>query len=461
MLSLLPLRKRRDRPSCLLNTLARRRVTKTNVALAFCVIIYSVFVTTYLLRISKKSHFTSNDTGIVSKSCWLSDSSIDNLDNSDKEKSSARQGDSSLKDSNSFRILCTSTRKKIKWGSYQLRCQDLKTWAQKCTKNVHIVTGISFEDIQRLRWLRYVLGQLAEEEKVNYNATIFVKSFPGKGKILPSYGNMFVDMVDEYGYGDEDIPSEMNLILQTEWQGNQIFPSHNYTVVEHWYNSFPADMARSGPPEYVPPISDQSNIKIATVWNTKRGKVPTEGGCPKLLSRNISYECLDLPFDISTWYLKLFKEGKDRCEMERILANPRLGPGMLYFNVFRKFDALVVLAKNDTMKLEYGNVQRAISQMRSGVPVLLEIRGRVLEDFAEHYNYSCTFQRYHDDSRIERSTNQKNQYRSFDEAILHLKRPENRKECQEQGLAIIEDYSPSIIAQKYLRAVGYSGDFWC
>jgi len=333
--------------------------------------------------------------------------------------------------------------------------------AQKCTKNVYITTGVSFEDLQRRRWLRYVLGQLAEEEKITYNATIFVKSFPGKGKILPLYGNMYVDLVDEYGYDDEDVPAEMQLILQTEWQGSQIFASHNYTVVEHWYNSFPADMALSGPPEYVPSISHQSSIDIATVWNTKRGKEPTEGGCPKLSSRNVTYECLDQPFDISTWYLKLFKKEEDRCEMERTLANPQLGAGMLYYNVFRKFDALVVLAKNDTMKLNYGNVQRAVSQMRSGVPVLIEIRGKVLEDFAELYNYTCTFQRYHDYQSTTRYTQQRNGYWSFNEAVEQLKRPEIRKKCQEQGLAIVKDYSPSRIAQKFLRAVGFTGDFLC
>jgi len=342
----------------------------------------------------------------------------------------------------------------MKWGSYKLRCRDLKTWAQKCTNNVDIVTGFSFEDIQKLRWLRYPLGQLKEEEKVTYDATVFIKSFPGRKRILPMYGNLFVDMVDEYGYADEDIPAEMHLLLQTEWQGSEVFHSHEFSVVEHWYNSFPADMALLGPPAYVPPISHETNISIATIWNTKRDKEPTEGGCPKLLSKHVSYECLDQPFDISTWYLDLFKEENDRCEMERTLANPRLGTGMLYYNVFRKFDALVVLAKNDTMKLEYGNVQRAVSQMRSGVPVLLEIRGRVLEDFAKRYNYTCVFKRYHNHGIEKR-------YRSFNEAVMQLTRPEIRKHCQEQGLAIVKDYAPSKIGEKFLRAVGYSGAFSC
>lgn len=145
--------------------------------------------------------------------------------------------------------------------------------------------------------------------------------------------------------------------------------------------------------------------------------------------------------------------------MVRTLANPKFGAGMLYYNVFRDFDALVVLAKNDKMKLQYGNVQRAISQMRSGVPILMEIRGRVCEDFMDRYNYSCAFRRYPDEGT--------NQYgrssvlMSFDEAVEQLKNEDVRKECQRQGLEIVKDYSPSKIGQKFLKAVGYDGGFNC
>jgi len=434
-----------------------RRTAKKVLSNHACIAIYLLFFFANIFRILRHDNLASDGNTVLFEPCGLRPHRI-----SGQKIDNTREKDKRFDDGNLFRILCTSTRKRMKWGSYQLRCRDLKAWAQKCTKNVQMVTNISFEDIQRLRWLRYIFGQVAEEEKIAYNTTIFVKSFPEKWEVLPLYGNMYVDMVDEYGYSDEDITTDVQLILQTEWQGSQIFPSHNYSVVEHWYNSFPADMALSGPPEYVPSVSQKSNITIATVWNTKRLAEPTEGGCPKLLSSiNVSYECLDRPFDISTWYLKLFKDEKDKCEMEETLANPELGPGMLYYNVFRKFDALVVLAKNDTMKLNYGNVQRAISQMRSGTPVLIEIRGKVLEDFVERYNYTCTFQRYHNSSTTLRSDRHQNKYWSFNEAVEQLKRPEIRQKCQEQGLAIVKDYAPSRIAQKFLRRVGYTGDFLC
>jgi hypothetical protein len=153
------------------------------------------------------------------------------------------------------------------------------------------------------------------------------------------------------------------------------------------------------------------------------------------------------------------KKENDKCEMVRTMAYPQLGVGMLYYNAFRKFDALVVLAKNHTMKLEYGNVQRAISQMRSGVPVLLEIRGRVLEDFMNVYNYSCAFRRYYDEPTIKHE--HPVELMSFHEAVEQLKDPDVRRDCQRQGFEIVNDYSPSKIGQKFLKTVGYQGDFLC
>ena len=425
-----------------------QRSTKTVFVFVAFIIIYLLILGTSLFRLNK----IDNPTPTF---CLQSESKRINISERHHHLGDAKP----LKDG-LFRILCTSTRRKIEWGSYQLRCRDLKAWAHKCTDNVRLSTNIPFEDIQRPRWIRYMFGQLVEEKNVNYNATIFVKSFPKK--ILPLYGNIYVDLVDEYNYVDEDIPADMHLIVQTRRQGNHVFSSHNFTVVEHWYNSYPADMmSTSGRSEYIPTVSNQTTINIATIWNTKRENEPTEGGCPKLNSTEVTYNCLDQAFDITTWYLKLFKREEDKCEMERTIANPQLGAGMLYYNVFRKFDALVVLAKNDSMKLDYGNVQRAVSQMRSGVPILLEIRGKVLENFVERYNYTCIFQRYHDYASIRKSALNEISYWSFTEAVEQLKRPEIRKKCQEQGLMIVNDYSPSRIAQKFLKTVGYKGEFNC
>jgi len=275
------------------------------------------------------------------------------------------------------------------------------------------------------------------------------------------FGNKFIDMVDEYNWKEEMIPPEMHLLLQTRWQGQSVYPNRTSSVVEHWYNSYPSDMTNAGYPKDVPSVAQKSwrRLNIATIWNTKRSHDITEGGCPNTKIPGVKYHCIDKDFDITSWYLEFMKRKNDECQMVRTLADPQLGIGMLYYNVFRKFDALVVLAKNDSMKLQYGNVQRAISQMRSGVPVLLEVRGRVFEDFMNLYNYSCAFRRYHNEPIV--TLEQSVPLMTFDEAVEQLKNPEVRRDCQRQGLEIVKDYSPSKIGQKFLKAVGYSGDFLC
>jgi hypothetical protein len=46
-----------------------------------------------------------------------------------KLESSTSAADAISLESATFRILCTSTWKRIHWGSYELRCRDLKVWA--------------------------------------------------------------------------------------------------------------------------------------------------------------------------------------------------------------------------------------------------------------------------------------------------------------------------------------------
>jgi hypothetical protein len=95
--------------------------------------------------------------------------------------------------------------------------------------------------------------------------------------------------------------------------------------------------------------------------------------------------------------------------------------------------------------------------MRSGVPVLLEVFAEVVQDFMERYNYTCAFVT----DPHNRTNNNTRNYWSFDEAVEAMKSPQLRRKCQSEGLRIVRDYSPSQIARKHLRALGYPGPFTC
>jgi hypothetical protein len=209
-----------------------------------------------------------------------------------------------------FRILCTSVDRRIAWGSYKLRCNDLKRWVDVCVPNVDITVGISIEQLHE-RWSNQrnttknnsssQVGSMRtgiSDNDVFYDATIFIKSMSRKD--FPQFGNKFIDIVDEYNWKEEKIPLDMHLILQTSWQGQSMYPNHSSSVVEHWYNSYPSDMVNGGSPEFIPPIDQKSSrrLRIATIWNTRRSHDPTEGGCPTLKIRGVKYDCLD---KVSVW----------------------------------------------------------------------------------------------------------------------------------------------------------------
>jgi hypothetical protein len=350
----------------------------------------------------------------------------------------------SVQNQPTMNILCTSASPNINFGSYKLRCLDFATWAKQCAgSTVNITTGIEIDD---------VLMQPQIYRQYHFDATIIIKIIPtgSTTRGLPSWlGKIFIDMVDNYKVKPSWINPQFSLILQTKRQ-REMFPKHNYRVVEHWYNSYPADMARGDElPEYVPSISQSKQIRLATVWSLK----PFEGYCPSSDGiENISYDCIVQNFEIDEWYSNVVSSPDTTEEVSHIMSDPMLGRGKLYYNLFQKYDVMVALAKNNTYKLQYGNVQRIVSQMRSGVPVLVEVWGPVLKEFVDRYNYTCAFQRFHVDP---------SSYLSFEEAVEMMKDPGVRRECQSHGLSIAKDFSPNTVGKKLLKAVGFKGKFEC
>ncbi|KAL3924981.1 MAG: hypothetical protein SGILL_000705 [Bacillariaceae sp.] len=294
--------------------------------------------------------------------------------------------------------------------------------------------------------------------KLDYDATILTKSVPAGSRTFGAsegLGNIFVDVVDEYSMKDTKINYEFSVILQTPWEKERFRKHKNTKVVEHWYNSYPADMERGdAEPEHMPIISNETNkpLNLATVWFAQ----PGEGQCPNATSmEGVSYECLTKSFGIEGWYGGVVTTPDAAKEVETVMADPKLGRGKLYYNLFQNYDVLVALAKNNKEKLRYGNVQRVVSQMRSGVPVLVEVRGDVLKHFMDKFHYKCAFTREDSDG------SDRHGLWTFEEAVENMKDPEVRRECQRQGLEIAKAYSPNVIGKKFLKTIGYTGDFQC
>eukprot|EP00980_Cylindrotheca_fusiformis_P016223 scaffold4823_cov57-Cylindrotheca_fusiformis.AAC.1 len=339
---------------------------------------------------------------------------------------------------NQYKILCTTDNVRMQWGSYIIRCQDLKTWSKRCAKDVQIIT-LSHEQIHGMLKNKKNNKRNPPLELLNHiNATVSIKKPfhppPTTSKTFRRknmFGRMFLDVVDNYDITTHNITTtnnkddDLEIIVQNDYHGQDMFYDRKYHVVEHWYNSFPLDMLSSNDDDdssngipttfdlpQIRPISDDNDnsyLEMATIWTNQLQP------CPSFLQQplRVHYHCIDETYKIETWYQKYFynnnhnhnnnntleeqeernkKQQQEQERLEQILADPNQGPGRLYYELFWNYDVLVIPVKTAFMpKLRYGNVQRAVSQMRSGVPVLLEIYGEVLEDFMDKYNYTCAY----------------------------------------------------------------------
>lgn len=350
-----------------------------------------------------------------------------------------------------YKILCTTDNHRIKWGSYLIRCRDLKQWSERCAKDVQI-SMLSHQQVKHRRDKKIAEAELKLGLKV-FDATVSIKQPLAPD---PRFGRMFLDVVDNYDITTANVSAGVEVIVQNDYHANDKFADRTYHVVEHWYNSFPLDMlSDSDVPIFdLPPIEPVTTLEMATVWTNKLQPCPSLSPEPL----DVRYSCIDEVYTIETWYKDYF-DTADYEEMERLenlLHDPDQGPGRLYYELFWKYHVLVIPVKTATMpKLRYGNVQRAVSQMRSGVPVLLEIYGEVLEDFMDIYNYTCAY------TMATFASKTKRRYWTFEEATEEMKDADLRRRCQDEGLRIVRDYSPNEIAKKQLRALGYEGTFSC
>ena len=346
-----------------------------------------------------------------------------------------------------YKILCITKMHMLFAGSYQARCRDLKEVTDRCAKDVKIYLS-SHEKIEKETQM--FVNDYSNE--TTYDATVSIKApFYKPGT---KFGKLYLDVVDNYSIKERMVDPTVDVIVQNQLHANDIFPNRKHHVVEHWYNSYPQDMTSEQPVFEIPKINAVDTLNMATVWTNKKEPCPTLHPMP-----NVTYQCIDEIHTIGKWYKRYFDLSMPgrRESIEEILRDPLTGPGRLYYELFWMYDVLVVPVKMAFRpKLRYGPLQRAHSQMRSGVPVLLEIYGEVMEEFMGMYNYTCAFVR-----SSSSTTGKGRQYWTFEEAARAMKSKTLREQCQKEGLRIAQDYSPQVIAQKHLRVLGYKGNFNC
>lgn len=327
-----------------------------------------------------------------------------------------------------YKILCTAAANNVNppSGSYRARCLNFKAWVDRCAPSVKIFLGL--------------IPPMSANGTAVFNATLYVKGVPPLSR--PDLGRKVVDVVDNFGLRGHHVPEEFEVIVQNIQHGDEVFPNHTKHVIEHIYNTYPADML-SDEPRDVPEVRESNELRV--------GVVCLYCSLPDITLGDVNFTMINEGEEgmrIEDWFLK-FMPGWTQQRMDSVLNDPQLGVAMLYIEIFLSFDIMVVTPKDWYTKLRFGSIQRITSQMRAGVPVLIEAKGLAFERFVDKYNYTCVFSR------------SVGKYPKLDGALELMKSVEFRKGCQSQGLQIARDFSPNFLGKRLLGALGYQGGTVC
>ena len=299
-----------------------------------------------------------------------------------------------------FRLLCTTEPRMLTWGSYKIRCEQLKWFANLYVPQLKVVTGY------------------AQNISGDFNATIVVKSRMLKNEAR--YGKIYLDVIDNIGLHNESlVPLFYEVIVQNKFQA-ELFPNRKTHIINHWFNSYGADLGNY-PDVQLPEVRSVSTLRVVSIWSPLPGE--NVYFSPKGIS-DTHYQRIEESFDIQKWFRKYQDYSYSQDKVNQIASDPDLGPAYLYQLLFRQYDVLVVYAKTG-FKMTYNSYQRIVSQMRSGIPVLLDCRGKNHGDFCKSYSYPCVFE----------------DQESFTDMLEKMKRPELRRECQQKGMEITSKYT--------------------
>ena len=297
-----------------------------------------------------------------------------------------------------FRVLCTTTGYRLALGSFKIRCLDFQMYVQKYFANV-IIDAVP-----------------PKQATGTYNATVVVKNLV---KFQPNYGPVFVDVVDSpWLIVPKHVPTQYQVLAQNQLMADN-YRNHKAHVVTHWFNSFFADDRDEpiGPMPEIRELQQTETLLAATVWESTTGCPENNGDVD-----NLDYQCIRHSFTIADWYHLYEHRNPNQVNdrVQTILKRPDLGSGFLYRALFRKFHVLVVFPK-DGFKLKFHNVQRVVSQMRSGVPVLVDCTGPNHQAFCDQYDkYPCVF----------------HGAETLWAMLEKMKSVELRQQCQQQGIEI-------------------------
>eukprot|EP00522_Entomoneis_paludosa_P006312 CAMPEP_0172448396 /NCGR_PEP_ID=MMETSP1065-20121228/7421_1 /TAXON_ID=265537 /ORGANISM="Amphiprora paludosa, Strain CCMP125" /LENGTH=359 /DNA_ID=CAMNT_0013199875 /DNA_START=120 /DNA_END=1199 /DNA_ORIENTATION=+ len=337
-----------------------------------------------------------------------------------------------------------------RWGSYTIRCRHFKSYAERFFgPQVQVDTN------------PYTTA------KGHYNATILTKvlqpndqpnepsmqNLVEHSKNTLSFGQIFIDLIDFYP-NPEDIPDKYHLIVQNELHAQhfknsdgQRWKSSNVHIVPHWFNAFPGD-AKADTPALPPLVLANSTttgapLQLAMVWSARGPGKQHANETILLPEEGYEFHHINLAMGIATYLQESTGSSfvnnhlGQKESIQAIAQDPSRQDPYLFMLLFRQFDVLLVLGKTDGPKLYFNSAHRAVSQMRSGVPIVLECTPSQQHLCLE---YPCHF-----------DTGNSTQLKAV---LERMKNVSVRQDCVDKGIEITKKYTPKRVIDDYLTIIG-------
>ena len=331
-----------------------------------------------------------------------------NVSESNLITSSTPSPDSPL---NHLRVACMGRKHTVSWGSYYMRCKQLRFYAKLYMKDV-VLDSLTYE-------------QAAKVTKP-YDAAIFIKTTPNSKlwpNILKKFKKIYVDVIDgtignhiDFKHLKSLTPRPV-LIVQNVYQQNLYNDTYKTAIIEH----MPASLNQT---KWVDVSSFRHPLQAASLMSSGKYSSLTKNLCIEIKTQSVHLKCLST--------LKEKRAIKNELKVKYDFYKSKIwGVPWLYTQLMRKYDVIVVFTKKGE-KTKMNSVQRMTNAIHSGVITVIQRTG--LHALYVGENYPCSF------------TNQKelkNVLQTLDKSVS------TRMECQRQAKLLNNPFLPENIMKKY------------
>eukprot|EP00522_Entomoneis_paludosa_P012969 CAMPEP_0172447262 /NCGR_PEP_ID=MMETSP1065-20121228/6599_1 /TAXON_ID=265537 /ORGANISM="Amphiprora paludosa, Strain CCMP125" /LENGTH=258 /DNA_ID=CAMNT_0013198509 /DNA_START=585 /DNA_END=1361 /DNA_ORIENTATION=+ len=253
-----------------------------------------------------------------------------------------------------------------KWGSYTIRCQHFKSYAERFF-GPQVQVDTNPYTTAKGRYNATILTKVLQPNQKSSDPTM--QDLIHRSNETLSFGQIYIDLIDEY-FMPHEIPNNYHVIVQNElhaqlfWKAKngQSWNSTNVHIVPHWFNAFPGD-AEADTPALPPLVLANSTtatgppLQLAVIWDPRAPEKIHADKTILLPEKGYEFHNIKLGFGIAQYLAKQSQPSSSITNhlgqnesIQAIAQDPSRQDPYLFMLLFRQFDVLLVLGKTDGQK---------------------------------------------------------------------------------------------------------------